>query len=1458
MYSQSERRGGHTKPNKPNKPNSLNPQFNNNDHKIRPNNSNNTTVNGKTFNTRQSSPTKTFSKSKNISKRLGTGKKDDKEGEEEEIKNYDNDNYDDKIESRKKIIKKQKPDQVQIFSSQEIQATGPLFPSPGALGFKSRNQDQTNLQTRARPIPRYFLTQPKYLVTAPFEQNEWDRQNQMRMDQMEASNGGKDYQGLYEEFQKLREVERKEMEKLGLVDGENIAKSLDDAIAFQGSCLDMCPVFERVRRQLENNVKALEKDPYTNKISKEKAVKAFSRPAAGQPPPLPSDVRPPHILRSTLNYLVEEVVDKLPEAHSFLWDRTRSIRQDFTYQNSFGPEAVECNEKIVRIHLLSLHIMAGSDVEYSQQQELEQFNKALQTLMEIYQDVRNNGGSCPNEAEFRAYHLLSHIRDPDLERQVQNLPSRIFNDNRVQLALELKKLASQNNIVERGVKNIVGALDFYVEFFRKVYSDETPLLIACLLETQFSEIRFYALKAMSRSFHSKSKGYSLSRLQEDLGFANQEKLLSFLKYYEIDIIQENNENLVDLFNQEKLKNKYKLNSFHDKPRHPPIYSPQIDNKIRGQSLKQFINEGISNGSFNLKADHFLPQPVLNHKYLGQLIPSTNTTVGTPYDIKVGAQVGNQTGTETFPSTSFTSFSFTSPSNQPFKVPNTMQTIVTETPDFQSQKPLSSTFQPLSSSGHGLKFNNNIQFNNTVSSDAMPTTTQRFPTVPTTTPRFPTASTAPTAPTAPAAPVAPNFKFPTPSTTTNKSNLFSFGENQSRSRVPKSLSINNSTIGSPQTVSGHQKYSSSKPDASSFAKPLPTSSEIALPPAQDTMKEEITREKMVEFGSFTSGSSLTQPPSSLTQTKPQSHLPLAKTTRKILSDSPLYSKAVEATLQKIVTDCIDNELRNLLPNIFQDYNAKTQRVNMIKSLGSQLFDAFMSEIIYNQSQECLADQFCNSLTKKHVLHLLACSAERRMEEYHKKKLKNDELRAVSFRVTKRTLSKNSNIDDEAPTLKRHMKDPMKMNYSVGERKKEIKKLWKPLDLKHFCELCSKNADLKIEDEDLTLKFLLVVEDWSNAYSKWLHSKFSLKADIEKSVYENRISTDSIDMEVTSIPRKELLTKAFFNNCSFIVFEFGLLSTSDITIEQKLARDCKVLRNICMWTDRYSTFKTHIVILFWDASHSNISNEKVSVELKLEQILALENVVDVVLCNMSSADHIGDILNQAVYKIAQNFNGALTTKGYRRVSEIRQLKNVRKTEEANEANEVNKVNKVGDTLPKLEERSIQRMEKKLLKKANYLKKFESQPPLGVSTLNRKVSAKRNMNTGSIASRTYASILAQRANRTGMSASSVNSTFINTSHFAAANNSDLNGFGRGVVEESTPVSSPRKDDYSNINDASENFKSNKPFLLSNQGETESFTEADVSTTSVNERVEKLRALIFNVKNKYQKSSLSQGASK
>ncbi|CCE83257.1 Piso0_003829 [Millerozyma farinosa CBS 7064] len=487
------------------------------------------------------------------------------------------------------------PTDLPSFSLEEVSMTGPLIADPESHGFRRKSN------IPARPTPRYLIRQPRILVTPVFDQNIWDKDNQEKMLEMEAKNSGKDFQGLYEDFQKMRENERNKMISLGLVDAENTRKDLNDAISFQGTCVDMCPIFERVRRALENNVKALEKDPVTNKISRDRAVKAFSRPAAGQPPPLPSDVRPPRVLKNTLDYLVDSIVPQLPEAHSFLWDRTRSIRQDFIYQNFYGPEAIDCNERIVRIHLVSLHIMAGSDLEYSQQQELEQFNKALQTLMEIYADVRNHGGSCPNEAEFRAYYLLSHIRDPEPERELQTLPDYILKDKQIQLALKIRTLVSQNNIVERNHRNTVGALNLFSKFFEIVYSEETPFLISCLLETQFNEIRFYALKSMSRCYHTKGRAYPADILQKTLGFDSLEKLVAFVEYYEIDTVRdEENKILIDLFNKEKLESKYKLNSFHDKPKLTKTYSTQLDDKIQGLDVRSFINSGKPVNNLNLR------------------------------------------------------------------------------------------------------------------------------------------------------------------------------------------------------------------------------------------------------------------------------------------------------------------------------------------------------------------------------------------------------------------------------------------------------------------------------------------------------------------------------------------------------------------------------------------------------------------------------------------------------------------------------------------------------------------------------------------------------------------------------------------------------------------------------------------------------------------------------------------
>lgn len=62
-------------------------------------------------------------------------------------------------------------------------------------------------------------------------------------------------------------------------------------------------------------------------------VKKFRRAAAGLEEQLPSDLRPPHVLKRTCDYLFNEVIgnaSSLAHVHHFVWDRTRAIRNDFS------------------------------------------------------------------------------------------------------------------------------------------------------------------------------------------------------------------------------------------------------------------------------------------------------------------------------------------------------------------------------------------------------------------------------------------------------------------------------------------------------------------------------------------------------------------------------------------------------------------------------------------------------------------------------------------------------------------------------------------------------------------------------------------------------------------------------------------------------------------------------------------------------------------------------------------------------------------------------------------------------------------------------------------------------------------------------------------------------------------------------------------------------------------------
>ncbi|KAL6945255.1 hypothetical protein ACO0QE_002704 [Hanseniaspora vineae] len=439
-----------------------------------------------------------------------------------------------KNKNKEKKIKKKNEDKLILrpLTNEKENTLGSLLMDPDQNGFFKRSINQ-------RELPKFMVREKAQLVPTEFKQDQWDKANQLKMLKMEQTSSG-DTQDLYDMFRKMRVMERKMMENKKLVDKAEESKDLSEAIVFQGTCLDMCPIFERTRRSLENNVSNLEK--VDGKISRERAIKAFARPAASAPPSLPSDVRPPHVLMKTLDYIVGNVIGNLPEGEPFLWDRMRSIRQDFTYQNYCGPEAVDCNERICRIHLLILHIMAKSNTEYSKQQEFEQLTKALITLCEIYDDARHAGLNSPNEPEFRAYWLLHNVRDSECDYVIQNLPLDVINNKLVQLALAFRRIVSNSNFKDRGHMPTPNGLNIYTSFFRLLSDPGTPFLMASFLENYVNEIRFYGFLQIKSSTNKKLKPIPFQFFMETFRFNNFQEVTDFCQYYSIEI--ENSDHVV--------------------------------------------------------------------------------------------------------------------------------------------------------------------------------------------------------------------------------------------------------------------------------------------------------------------------------------------------------------------------------------------------------------------------------------------------------------------------------------------------------------------------------------------------------------------------------------------------------------------------------------------------------------------------------------------------------------------------------------------------------------------------------------------------------------------------------------------------------------------------------------------------------------------------------------------------
>ncbi|KAF4565558.1 hypothetical protein EYR36_002131 [Pleurotus pulmonarius] len=214
---------------------------------------------------------------------------------------------------------------------------------------------------------------------------------------------------FYQDLVKAREVERKKAIAEGKMDDPLVPKRLEDAISMVGTCMDMCPRFERYRRERENNLTEWETIPGTKRVDHKRAVKMYERAAGDKT--LPSDLRPPIILKRTLDYLFRQLLPTggFHRTFSFIRDRSRAVRNDFTMQHETGPLAMECHERCARFHILALHF-ERDETDFSIPMEEQQLMYALQSLKEFYADQRDNYQS-PHELEMRVYHRLIHIRD---------------------------------------------------------------------------------------------------------------------------------------------------------------------------------------------------------------------------------------------------------------------------------------------------------------------------------------------------------------------------------------------------------------------------------------------------------------------------------------------------------------------------------------------------------------------------------------------------------------------------------------------------------------------------------------------------------------------------------------------------------------------------------------------------------------------------------------------------------------------------------------------------------------------------------------------------------------------------------------------------------------------------------------------------------------------------------------
>ncbi|XP_026573462.1 SAC3 domain-containing protein 1 [Pseudonaja textilis] len=286
-------------------------------------------------------------------------------------------------------------------------------------------------------------------------------------------------------------------------------------------CKAMCPAGEFARRRRQKRLHRLELGP-DRQADPARAVKEFSRPAAGQAPPPPCDLRPPEVLLATVHHLLGRSVAEASEVSpaercAFVADRLRAVRLDLALQR---PPASPCAAVLERAVLYLLHAGARLCNEAPARFDAHLHDGQLRETFAALRRAYRRPAAHPAQPRFQALFLLYHLGSPDALWQILQLSDDIRSSPDLKAALAIHWAFLERN---------------FARFFR--LARQLPYLPSCALHPHLAKTRRLALLAFSHGFHAKNCRYPLARLSHLLAIDSLEEAADLCRVHGLTVME---------------------------------------------------------------------------------------------------------------------------------------------------------------------------------------------------------------------------------------------------------------------------------------------------------------------------------------------------------------------------------------------------------------------------------------------------------------------------------------------------------------------------------------------------------------------------------------------------------------------------------------------------------------------------------------------------------------------------------------------------------------------------------------------------------------------------------------------------------------------------------------------------------------------------------------------------------